>query len=402
MSEFRPILSALLRHKSSTILIILQIAITFAVVVNSFSIINQRMDKMDRTSGIKESQLMTFNLYAYEADYNVEQNIRADIELLRNTPGVIDVIATNQVPLSGSGDSGSVASSQENFDNFVNIRSAFFRSDSHLLNTYGLQLSEGRNFTEDEIIYSNEQVNIPSILITQSLANKLYPDGDALGKQVYLGSDSPTIIGIIKQMGGPWVWADSFYEDNIIFPYISLSTFKRFVIRTEPNAREELLGSVEKLLLDRNRNRVISSIRSLDELRERAYSGDAAMTKILWSVSLLLLVITALGIVGIASFNVNQRIKQIGTRRALGATRIDIQRYFIIENIIITSLGLIIGSLLTILFNTYLVDSFELTPVNWTYIPVGIITMLLVGIISVWMPAKKASGVSPAIATQSV
>jgi putative ABC transport system permease protein len=116
----------------------------------------------------------------------------------------------------------------------------------------------------------------------------------------------------------------------------------------------------------------------------------------------LLVAITALGIVGIVSFNVNQRIKQIGTRRALGATRTDILRYFVTENVLITTLGLFVGTLLTISFNVYLVQQYNMPSFDWYLIPVGIFIMFAVGLISVMMPAVKASKVSPAVATQSI
>jgi len=156
------------------------------------------------------------------------------------------------------------------------------------------------------------------------------------------------------------------------------------------------------MLIKRNPERVIFGLRSVAEYRDSSYSGDNAMTTILWIVVILLVLITALGIVGIVSFNVNQRVKQIGTRRALGATRADILRYFLTENILITTLGLMVGTALTVAFNLYLVEHFEMTPFNWFLLPVGIVIMFAVGIISVWMPALRASRVSPALATQSV
>lgn len=398
MFEIRPILSALSRHKSSTLLIVLQIAITFAVVVNSINIINQRLAMMQRESGFNESQLMAVNVNAYSENYDRENNILADIQLLRNTPGVIDAVALNQIPISGSGSARSMATSQENFDNLKKVTAGVFRGDSHTLNTLGIELIEGRNFNPDEVLYDDGSLTEKVVLITKSLADKLYPKESALGKLLYFGSTEAQVIGIVDHMSGPWVHTP-FFLDNMIFPDRSGN---RILVRTETNARDEILGNIEKLLLDRNPERVISQIRSFDEVKERSYRGDDAMTKILWVVICLLILITAFGIVGIVSFNVNQRLKQIGTRRALGARKIDIHRYFITENILITLLGLIIGTGLAISFNIYLVENFDISPINWYYIPTGMLTMLAIGILSVWMPAQKAAGISPAIATQNI
>ncbi len=403
MFEIRPILSALLRHKSSTFLIVLQIAITFAVVVNASSIIKQRIEMMNRESGMPEAHLLTLNVNAFGSNYDLESNIRADIELLRNTPGVVDAVAINQVPLTGNGDSGSISATREQYDNRESVAAGFFMGDSHMLNTLGVKLIEGRDFNEQEVIYTAERPEVKSSIITKSLADKLYPNGNALGKPIYIGGgEYVTIVGIVKKMSGSWVHS-SLFEDSMMSPIVSLDRFKRILIRTEsPQITAKLLGEVESLLIARNSERVITGVRSLVEHRARAYSGDNAMTIILWTVIVLLVAITALGIVGIVSFNVNQRIKQIGTRRALGATKIDILRYFITENILITSLGLVVGTLLTIGFNVYLVEQYNMPAFNWYLIPIGILIMLTVGFISVLMPALKASKVSPAVATQSI
>jgi len=401
MLEIRPILSALKRHKSSTFLMVLQIAITFAVVVNSISIIKQRLDLMNRETGLAESELIAFNVSPFSDNYDLETNFKADIELLRNTPGVIDAVVTNMVPLSGSGSSSTVSASQEDSDNGESRGSGFYRGDSHILNTFGFKLASGRNFKPSEVVYTQEFVEPKVVMITQSLADKLYPNSEALGNQIYFWGTSATIIGIIETLAGPWPSSTQFM-DNLIQPVITLSNFNRVLVRVESSQIDELLGSVEKMLLDRNPNRVITSVRSLIEVKRRSYSGDYAMTKILWSVVILLILITLLGIVGIVSFNVNQRTKQIGTRRALGARKIDIQRYFITENILITSIGLVVGTLIAISFSLYLAQTFNIPPIDWYYYPLGIVVMLIVGVVAVWVPAQKASNVSPAVATQSI
>lgn len=401
MFELKPILSALLRHKSRTLLIVMQIAITLAVVVNSVSIIHNRMSKMDRQSGLAENELLTLNVSAFGKNYNVEQNIRADIDMIRHMDGVIDAVAINQVPLSGSGDSFMVASSQENYDSRVNVGIGSFAADSHIVNTLGVKLVAGRMFTEEEVEYTDTSPNASVVLITKALADRLFPGQDAVGKTLFAGNIKPQIIGVIERMSGSWVsWPN--FEYNVISPFVRLSQFKRILIRTEPEVRNEIAANIEKLLLARNPERVIFSVRTFDELRTRSYSNDRAMSNILWVVVLLLITITALGIVGLASFSVNQRIKQIGTRRALGASKLAIQRYFVTEIMIITLLGVTIGSALAVAFNIYLVDSFQLSAIEWHYLPIGMMIMLITGVIAVWLPAKRASSISPAVATQSI
>jgi len=401
MLEIKPILSTLAKHKSSTLLTLLQIAITFAVVVNSISIIKQRLDLMDRNSGLAESQILAFNINPFGEGYDIEHNFKADMELLRNMPSVIDAVITNVIPVSGSGDSSQVASTQQKFDNKEHQSSGFFRGDDHMLNTLGVKLASGRNFTPDEIKYSKDFVAPEVVLITQALADKLFPDEDALGKRVYFWGVDATVIGIIETMAGPWPDSSQFM-DNLIQPVMALTPFVRIIVRVETTEMSNVLGSLEQKLIERNPNRLITSLRPFKEIRQQSYSNDYAMTQILWVVIVILILITALGIVGIASFNVSQRVKQIGIKRALGATRADILSYFVTENVLITSLGIVLGSVITLILNHYLVIDFQLTAIHWSYIAIGAGIMILTGILSVWAPARKASLVSPVVATQTI
>ena len=126
------------------------------------------------------------------------------------------------------------------------------------------------------------------------------------------------------------------------------------------------------------------------------------MTILLMSTVFLLVSITGLGIIGLASFAVRQRTKQIGTRRAVGATRGDIMRYFMIENLLVTTLGVIVGGVLAVAFNIWLVNEYSLEKLDLLYIPMGVVTLWILGQMAVLVPAIKASGIAPAIATRSV
>ena len=117
---------------------------------------------------------------------------------------------------------------------------------------------------------------------------------------------------------------------------------------------------------------------------------------------MLLLVVTALGIVGLASFWVQQRTKQIGVRRALGATRSQILRYFQTENFLLATIGIVLGMLMAYGINQLLMDRYELPRLPALYLPVGALALWLLGQIAVFGPARRAAAVPPAVATRSV
>jgi len=162
------------------------------------------------------------------------------------------------------------------------------------------------------------------------------------------------------------------------------------------------MPQVEELLAERNKGRIVRRMRSMDEIRERAYRSESAMIKILTFTIVLLIAVTSLGIVGLASFSVNRRTKQIGTRRALGATRVAILRYFMTENFIISLLGVTLGAALTIGLNILMIETFSLTRIAWYLVPVAMLIMLGIGQAAVFGPARRASSVPPAVATRTV
>ncbi|MGB5581216.1 MAG: FtsX-like permease family protein, partial [Woeseia sp.] len=102
-----------------------------------------------------------------------------------------------------------------------------------------------------------------------------------------------------------------------------------------------------------------------------------------------------------ASFSVSRRTRQIGIRRALGATQPAILRHFMTENFIISSVGIVFGAILAVSLNMAMVQAFDLTPMAWYVIPAAMIVLWLVGQAAVAGPARRASRISPAIATRS-
>jgi putative ABC transport system permease protein len=154
--------------------------------------------------------------------------------------------------------------------------------------------------------------------------------------------------------------------------------------------------------LSENRSRIVDIVRSYEEQKKRTYSRDIAMVKLLSAVIIVLTAVTGLGIVGLAWFSVTQRRKQIGTRRALGATRFDIVRYFMVENWMITSAGVVIGAIGSVGLNWFLDTQYSVGRVPLWYLPLGMLALWALGQLAVLAPARRAAAIPPALATRSV
>ena len=140
----------------------------------------------------------------------------------------------------------------------------------------------------------------------------------------------------------------------------------------------------------------------MEETRAETYRVDSALTTILWVVVGTLIAINSMGIVGLAVFSVNRRRKQIGTRRALGATRLAILRHFLLENFFITSVGVIVGAVLTLALSIVLTTNFNMPAMAWYYTPIGAVILIVVGQLAALGPSTRATKIAPATATRSV
>lgn len=403
--EIGPIFRAMLRNKVGAVLIALQIAITMTIIVNSVYIIVERNKDMQRDSGIDNENSFYLTSVGFGESFNVPVVVEEDLNMLRALPGVVDAIQTNAVPNSNSGWSMGLKT-QSGAENDA-VGTAVYMVDEHGVNALDVEIIAGENFTASDIgLRTVGQVDWPNkTIITKAMAENLYPDinyADVVGKTVYINDIDPmVVIGIIDKLQAPWVnWSN--VENVMLSPERQSFKGSRYFIRAEPGQRDALMKQVEELLANSNNQRLIKNMRSIEETRERSYRGHTAMVKILSTVMIILTIVTALGIVGLASFSVNQRKKQIGTRRALGATQSAIIRYFMFENFLISSMGVVLGAILTVILNVILVNNFGLDRLDWFYIPIGMIVLWFVGQIAVLGPAKKAANIPPALATRTV
>jgi putative ABC transport system permease protein len=398
----RPILSAMLRNKTGAILVGLQIAITLAVVANSVFIITQRVEKINRPSGIDSENLFFVQSYGYGPNYNHRETVRHDLDLIRAMPGVVAASVTGGIPLSGGGQAtGYSPTTDKNFDP---VDGNVYNVDEYGVEAFGITLAAGRSFTEQEIQYDDVIGSkfVPSIIITQAMAKDLFGDQPALGKNVYdnLGQ-SAVVVGVIDHMLGAWVDWDEL-DHVALHPRIPDGPSVRYVVRAEPGRRGALILAVEKKLSEADLSRSINWVRSHEYYTERSYKNDSRMVALLSVMIVLMIAVTALGIVGLASFHVNQRRKQIGTRRAVGARRIDIIRYFMLENWLLTTAGVFLGAILAFAFGQWLSSAYSLPRLEPWYVAAGIVLLWILGQLAVYVPARRAAAIPPALATRTV
>ncbi|MBD8871565.1 FtsX-like permease family protein [Rhodanobacter sp. DHB23] len=409
--QIRPVLIALRRHKAGTVLIALQIALTLAIVCNALFIIHQRLANLSVVSGVDEADVFVItNQWATDSPTpQVDAQVKADVLALRQLPAVLDATPASGYPLQGGGWDNPVTMTPEQIK--PSTDSAVYLGDEHFIDTLGLKLIAGRNFRPDEVTVFGTQQAIypPTVIVSKALADKLFPDGNALGKGIYPMSPTPTtIIGIVDTLQRQGVDQDSntYAGQSLIWPLRSADSRGVFyIVRARPGQLADAMREAPKALIALSRQRIFdpqNGIQDYATIRRKAYDSDRGMAILMGIISVVLLAITAAGIVGLTSFWVGQRRKQIGVRRALGARQSDILVYFLTENFLISTAGVVLGAVLAIAFNLWTETRFAMAPMSMTYVGIGVLVLLLLGQGATFAPALRASRVPPVEATRSV
>lgn len=276
-----------------------------------------------------------------------------------------------------------------------------------VLGTLGLRLIEGRDFGPGDVLEidsAESDASPKSVIITRDLARLMYPGGTAIGKPLLFGTgegaDELEIIGVVERLQTIGAEFGARGEYSTIVPLRTVARSAQFAVRTEAGQRERVIGEAEAALRKTAGEPIAVTSSGADQDRGKRYRKDRALAWMLLAISGFLLLVTASGVVGMSTLWVAQRRRQIGVRRALGARKLDILRYFITENILITSAGIGAGLLLALGLNQLLVSKLEMGKLPLPFLLGGASLFWPLGVLSVFGPALRAAGISPAIATR--
>jgi putative ABC transport system permease protein len=403
----RPILSALSRNSTGAVLVAMQIAIALAVLVNAVYIVKQRVEKIGRPTGLDVENTFAIAGTGFARDYDHDATLREDIAWLQSIPGVVAATPITAVPLSGGGSASGLSprpgGSESGFQWEVGDGN-YFEVNEQGLTALGAHLIAGRNFRADEILQAPATASgvFPSVIMTQAYADRLLPGGHALDAIVYDYLSRPVkIIGIMDNIHGSW--PTEAHPDRVyLMPRFPAGPRFTYFVRTRPGERDKIMRQAEEHLSSSNPRRSINWVRSLQQFKDQSYLRDRNMGIFLVAVTTLLLGITALGIFGLATFTINTRTKQIGTRRAVGARRRDIVAHFMTENWIITSVGVFAGCLTALGVGYWLSQHYELPRLDLYYLIGGVLGMWALGLLAAWQPSRRAAKISPAVAARTV
>ncbi len=402
-----PLLSALRRNPLMPRLIVLQVMVTSAILCNTLFLLGQQAAPLRVDDGLAGDELVIVDQLVSRGAPWTPAQVRAGRDALASIAGVRAASAVSGVPMRQT---LTLAFELKSADGTMLATTGYV--GERLLETFGLRLTRGRDFLDTEYrdIRMADDMHTP-IIITEALARALLGDADPVGATLRSSDDkgSYRVVGVVAHLMRYQLSEldDGKAEYSIIIPGIlDGMPIASYVLRTAPGNREALRAQVSKVLDQHFSGRLVAGIAPVvadyERLRDDGLRTRRAAVWLLSTVNAVVATITLIGIASLSGYWIQQRTRQIGIRRALGATRGQILRHFLAENLVLVGVGLALGLLLALGINQWLMQHYELARLPLPYLPAAAVLLLALGQLAVAGPAHRAAGLPPASAARSV
>ncbi len=273
-------------------------------------------------------------------------------------------------------------------------------TDENYLITSGLEIGKGRNFTQNEVYYGSNVV-----IIGSELVRKLFKNKDPVGKIISIGPGKYRVIGVLKEKGSSIGFSG---DRNCLLPLTNVRqyfarpnmTYTINVMTKKPEQLEPAIGEATGLFRIIRKDRIgdedTFGISKSDNIAKMLIDNIKYITFAATIIGLITLFGAAIGLMNIMLVSVTERTREIGIRKAIGATRQTIRNQFLVEAIVIGQLGGLLGIVLGILIGnvvSMIIGSSFIIP--WLWIFLGVALCFVVALLSGFLPATKASKLDP-------
>jgi putative ABC transport system permease protein len=375
--------------------IAIQVGLSFVLLVGA-SLLGQSLWNLVKSPlGFAPDHLLTFEIsLPWSSDESAARNFFLNTqERIEALPGVtavgqIDALPTVDWHLRGNFDADWLPR--------VPNHPAIGAEDRHIAGNYlgamSTPIMAGRAFTaQDQMLTSK------SIMVNQELAEEYLPGGNPVGRHLIVGDTSFQIVGVladvrgtagsIAKAPGPEVYWPADADRGVVQRY--------FVVRSQAPP-SQLVNSIQEQIREVDPLQAISNVATMDELLNKSVAQPRLNTALIGGFAGLTLLLACVGIYGVVAWTVSQRIREIGVRMALGATRSQISLFFLKRALGASLLGMS-GGLAAALLLTRLLRSqlYGVTPGNPRAYAFSILVLLVPVFVATLRPALHASSINP-------
>jgi putative ABC transport system permease protein len=384
-------------------LVVAEVALALVLLVSAGLLFHSLRRLIAVPPGFDGSNLLTMLVQTYGRRYDDDrvchQFFEQALDRVRDLPGVSAAAFTSQLPLSGDHDV--YGARFENDAPEVYYPVFRYAVTPGYFETIGIPLRRGR------LLGTQDVAGAPAaIVISESLAKRRFPDQDPIGKRVHVGGPVATslftivgVVGDVKQKSLALSDSDAVYTTTTQWHWADGTL--SLLVRGKGDAAA-LTTAIKNAIWSVDSDQPIVRVTTMDSLLAASAAERRFVLILFEAFGLVALILAATGIYGVLSGSVTERMREIGVRAALGATRRDIVALVVRQGMTLTGFGIVIGlagavlasrSLVTLLFSVSLVD-----PVTYF----GVIGLLGgVSAIACGVPAWRAANVDPSITLRS-
>jgi len=399
------------RHRAQNVFVVIEMAVALVLLVGSGLMIRSLVVLLGVNPGFDPHNVLTLNVTMPPGLTSDAPHIRAALrqlhDVVRNTPGIefasldggtLPMDGDSELPFWLEGQPKPATDSEMNW-------ALFYLSEPDYRQAMGTPLLRGRFLTE-----ADTERSAPVVVIDEFLANKFFPNGDAIGKHLNLGilETQPEIVGIVSHVKQWGLDTDSqskiqaqIYVPLTQVPDIFMPLIKRgigLVVRSEA-APLSLIPAIRLSISQVNNEHVVYGAQTLEQIVSDSLADRRFAMVLLGAFAGLALLLSSIGIYGVISYLVGQRVQEIGTRMALGAQRKDVLQLILGRGVMLAAIGVVVGAALALALTRQMRSMiYGVSAADpMTFLAVSLLLML-VAVAACYVPARRAMRVDPMMA----
>ena len=404
--------STVAHHRTQSILVIVQMALTLVLLVGAGLLFRTLRHLSDVNPGFDIQHIMTFKVGVSHSLTKTAPSTRTAyqqlIERIRQIPGVQGADFTGSVPLNGGWIMPFWIGSQKPASLQGAPRLVMFLTGPDYLRTMGIPLLRGRFFSPEDTTSS------PCVMVIDSvLAGIYFPDSDPLGQTLSAGFSPVGPCRIVGMVGHVKQWAlndsSTDIQTQAYFPlyqdpdqWVPLNYPNMTIVVRTPLDVASVMPAIKSAVYGAGSDQPIFNVETMQQIVSESMSSQRFPMILLGAFAALALLLASVGIYGVISYSVAQRIHEIGIRMALGAHKRDVFRMVVGQGLALALAGLAIGVVAALIL-TRVLSSFSLLlygvgasdPV--TFITVSVM-LLFVTVVACYIPTRRAMRVDAMVA----
>jgi predicted permease len=399
--------AGLTAHRMRTALVVAEVALSFVLLAGAGLLIRSFTKLASLNPGVDTTNVLAMDLPIPRTEFTnsatLTNYLREVTQKVRSVPGVQDVAITDGPPMKGSNFAPFLIEGRNYLLYPQRPISGFKVVGPSYFDTVGMRLLKGRSLDESDVADT-----VPVTVINETMAKTYFKGEDPIGKRILIrqlvfgksgrGPEIPwQVVGVVsdEKVGGKLVSLAKDIPVVYVTFYQNPPTAYSLVVRAAMNPLL-LSGSIEQAILKVNKNQAVANIETLEEIKSQSVAPARLRTALLAIFAGIALLLAAVGIYGVVSYSVAQRVREMAIRLALGASPGDLLKLVVGKTMLIVLVGLALGGGAALALTRVLASLlYDTSPTDWvTWVVAGAL-LAAVALMACYFPARRVTKVDP-------